>query len=218
MTQRTIPRMIKIARAEIGNDSESEVNTAWTGNFNAVQLQLLAEKMPGMSIGFLTSGIAKETNVNPSLRATLRVVQNLNSTFNTSYSGLGENFMEAAKHRGVTFWPWTFRNQDLFVNYIDQENAEVEIEKTPRLKESILVKTSVSIKGEGLKNNVVIISPIKEDAVVNLNGERVQQVIIDNSNIKEIRGAENVRKWTVQDGVDVTELKVYSSSGEEIEI
>ena len=62
------------------------------------------------------------------------------------------------------------------------------------------------------------ISPIKEDTVVNLNGERVQQVIIDNSNIKEIRGAENVRKWTVQDGVDVTELKVYSSSGEEIEI
>ena len=67
-------------------------------------------------------------------------------------------------------------------------------------------------------NNVVIISPIKEDTVVNLNGERVQQVIIDNSNVKEIRGAENVRKWTVQDGVDVTELKVYSSSGEEIEI
>ena len=35
MTQRTIPRMIKIARAETGNDSESEVNTSWTGNFNA---------------------------------------------------------------------------------------------------------------------------------------------------------------------------------------
>ena len=38
-------------------------------SFNASQLQLLAEKMPGMSIGYLTSGIANETNVNPSLRA-----------------------------------------------------------------------------------------------------------------------------------------------------
>ena len=26
--------------------------------------------------------------------------------------------MEAAKYGGVTFWPWTFRNQDLFVNYL----------------------------------------------------------------------------------------------------
>ena len=328
-----VDELIKLIK-EMGVENQVSVIS-----FNAAQLQLLAEKMPGMSIGFLTSGIANETNVNPSLRATLSAVQNLNSTFNTSYSGLGENFMEAAKHRGVTFWPWTFRNQDLFVNYlllgtnglttdynhwaadwaskltptqteyhltarrsveltaqietydrgvkdikpeivfidgqdyvtvegnvvtaqsdgtvqamlrytqelpggksydiytqpikievvgksnakdnqivIDQENAEVDIEKTPRLKEGILVTTSASIKGEGLKNNVVIISPIKEDTVVNLNGERVQQVIIDNSNIKEIRGAENVRKWTVQDGVDVTELKVYSSSGEEIEI
>ena len=30
MTQRMIPRMIKITRAETGNDSESEVNTSWT--------------------------------------------------------------------------------------------------------------------------------------------------------------------------------------------
>jgi glycerophosphoryl diester phosphodiesterase len=85
-------------------------------SFNDAQLQLLAEKMPGMSIGFLTGGYANETNVNPSLRSTLNVVQKLNSTFNTSYDGLGVNFMEAAKHRGLTFWPWTYRSQDLFIN------------------------------------------------------------------------------------------------------
>lgn len=306
-------------------------------SFNASQLELLAEKMPGMSIGFLTSGIANETNVNPSLRAALNVVQNLNSTFNTSYAGLGENFMEAAKHRGVTFWPWTFRNQEVFVNYfllgtnglttdynhwaadwassitpsqteyhlterrsvelnaqietydrqvkdikpeivlidgqahvtvegnvitaqgegtvhamlrytqtlpggksydlytepitievtgksnakdnmiiIDQENAEVEINKSPHMKEGIFVKTSASIKGEGLRNNTVTISATKEGAIVNLNGERVQHVIVDNSNVKEIKGAENVRKWTIQDGVDVADLKIYHSNGEEI--
>jgi glycerophosphoryl diester phosphodiesterase len=85
-------------------------------SFNAAQLQLLAEKMPGMTTGYLTGGLANETNVNPSLRSTLNVIQNLNSTFNTSYDGLGVNFMEAAKHRGLTFWPWTYRSQDLFIN------------------------------------------------------------------------------------------------------
>lgn len=85
-------------------------------SFNDAQLQLLAEKMPGMSIGFLTGGYANETNVNPSLRSALNIVQKLNSTFNTSYDGLGVNFMEAAKHRGLTFWPWTYRSQELFIN------------------------------------------------------------------------------------------------------
>ena len=308
-------------------------------SFNADQLQLLAQKMPGMSIGYLTSGIASETNVNPSLRRTLSLIQNLNSTFNTSYAGVGENFMEAAKHRGLTFWPWTYRDQGLFVDYfllgtnglttdythwasdwassivpvqteyhlterrsvelnaqietynrqvkevqpeivvidgqehvtvegntitsqgegtvhallrytqelpggksyalytqpitievtgkqnakenqiiIDEENAEIEIGKTPHMKDGILVTTSASIKGEGLKNNSVIISPTQEGTIVNLNGERVQQVIIENSNIKEIRGAENVRKWTVKDGIDVAGIKVYDRDNEEITI
>ncbi len=308
-------------------------------SFNEEQLKLLAEKMPGMSIGYLTSGIASETNVNPSLRRTLSLIQNLNSTFNTSYAGLGENFMEAAKHRGITFWPWTYRDQGLFVDYfllgtnglttdythwasdwasgivpvqleyhlterrsvevnaqietynrqvkevqpeivvidgqehvmvegnmitsqgegtvyallrytqelpggksydlytqpitievtgkqnakenqiiIDEENAEIEIGKTPHMKDGILVTTSASIKGEGLKNNSVTISPSQEGAIVNLNGERVQQVIIDNSNIKEIRGAENVRKWTVKDDIDLAGIKIYDRNNEEITI
>ena len=36
--------------------------------------------------------------------------------------------------------------------------------------------------------------------------------------LKKSEALKTFREWTVQDGVDVTELKVYSSSGEEIEI
>lgn len=86
-------------------------------SFHASQLQLLAEQMPGMSIGYLTSGFANETDVYPSLRSTLNTIQNLNSTFNTSYGGLGVNFLEAAKHRGVTVWPWTYRDEALFIDH-----------------------------------------------------------------------------------------------------
>ncbi|WP_100405606.1 glycerophosphodiester phosphodiesterase family protein [Bacillus solitudinis] len=86
-------------------------------SFNRNQIQLLGEKMPGMPAGLLTSGIASETDLYPSLREAIHITQNLNSTFNTSYSGLGENFMEAAKHRGLTFWPWTYRNTADFNKY-----------------------------------------------------------------------------------------------------
>ncbi|WP_164985298.1 glycerophosphodiester phosphodiesterase family protein [Ammoniphilus sp. CFH 90114] len=85
--------------------------------FNADQIKRLGEKMPGMSAGLLTSGYANENNVEKSMRETLKVIQPINATFNTSYSGLGKKFMEASKHRGMTIWPWTYRNQKDFINY-----------------------------------------------------------------------------------------------------
>ncbi|XEC96091.1 glycerophosphodiester phosphodiesterase family protein [Paenibacillus tarimensis] len=86
-------------------------------SFNDKQLKYLGEKMPGMSLGYLTGGYANETNIGRSLRNTLQVIQPLNATFNTSYPGLGENFMEASKHRGITVWPWTYRDRNIFVQY-----------------------------------------------------------------------------------------------------
>ncbi|MFE5323465.1 glycerophosphodiester phosphodiesterase family protein [Paenibacillus sp. NPDC056579] len=88
-------------------------------SFTGAQLQLLGQQMPGMSAGFLTGGYANEANVSRSLRETLKVIQPLNTTFNTSYDGLGEKFMEAAKHRGTTVWPWTFRNQNDYIRYYE---------------------------------------------------------------------------------------------------
>ncbi|MCQ6557387.1 glycerophosphodiester phosphodiesterase family protein [Paenibacillus mendelii] len=86
-------------------------------SFNGEQLKLLGQKMPGMSVGYLTGGYANEANISKSLRTTLQAIQPLNATFNTSYPGLGKNFMEASKHRGITIWPWTYRDQGTFVQY-----------------------------------------------------------------------------------------------------
>ncbi|ALS30162.1 glycerophosphoryl diester phosphodiesterase family protein [Paenibacillus sp. 32O-W] len=86
-------------------------------SFNADQLRRVREQMPWVSVGYLTGGYANEANVNKSLRETLKAIQGLNATFNTSYGGLGPNFMEAAKHRGMTIWPWTYRSEADFMSY-----------------------------------------------------------------------------------------------------
>lgn len=86
-------------------------------SFDANQLKRLALLMPEMPSGLLTGGIAKETNVNKSIRDTLLAVQSMNVTFNTSYDGLGKNVMEAAKHRGIIISPWTFNNKNDFIKF-----------------------------------------------------------------------------------------------------
>ncbi|NOU96742.1 DUF1080 domain-containing protein, partial [Paenibacillus sp. LMG 31456] len=89
-----------------------------TMSFDMNQLKRMAELMPEMPLGLLTGGYASETNVNKSLRETIKLLQSLNASYNTSYSGLGKNFMEAAKHRGIIISPWTFNNKNDFMNYM----------------------------------------------------------------------------------------------------
>lgn len=95
-------------------DAESAVNLM---SFNTDQLRRVATLMPEMPLGLLASGYASETNVTNSLRETLKLVQPLNATFNTSYSGLGEKFLEASKHRGLLVSPWTLNTKSGLIKY-----------------------------------------------------------------------------------------------------
>ena len=74
---------------------------------------------------------------------------------------------------------------------INKPYSFVNIDETIKNKE-IFVKTSVTLKGSGLKNNTVTISPTEHNAVIDLSGEEVQEVRLQTNKIKEIRGAENV--------------------------
>lgn len=95
-------------------EAESAVNLM---SFNTDQLRRVATLMPEMPLGLLASGYASETNVTNSLRETLKLVQPLNATFNTSYSGLGEKFLEASKHRGLLVSPWTLNTKSGLIKY-----------------------------------------------------------------------------------------------------
>ncbi|MBD2871895.1 glycerophosphodiester phosphodiesterase family protein [Paenibacillus arenilitoris] len=107
----TVDALVKLIKEK---DVEDQVAVI---SFSDQQLKRLGEQMPEMSMGFLTGGYANEASVNKSLRETLKVIQSLNTTFNTSYPGVGPKFMEAAKHRGITLWPWTFRDLNETMNY-----------------------------------------------------------------------------------------------------
>ncbi|MFD9628213.1 endonuclease [Peribacillus muralis] len=93
----------------------------------------------------------------------------------------------------------------------------VDLDETSKIEEGILLKSSYAVlKGLGLKNVTVTLKPDKEGAVIDFGGMAVKEVIIDNASVKEIRGAENVLKWTVTEGVDTKGIKFFNSKGEAI--
>lgn len=81
-------------------------------SFSQPQLKRMRELMPEVSAGFLTS-VPSGTQTARTLRQILAGTQELSSTFNPSYNNLTPTILEAAKHRGTTFWPWTYRDQNI---------------------------------------------------------------------------------------------------------
>lgn len=99
---------------------------------------------------------------------------------------------------------------------IQAANSLVNMDSTSVIREGIWLKNSATVKGEGLKNTKIIISPTSKDAVIDLSGAEIKEVLIDNANVKEIRGAENVQSWTVTNGVDTSNIIFKDSKGEVI--
>lgn len=85
-------------------------------SFNASQLLALQKVLPGMSMGYLIGGITSSDPV-ASVRATLELTQLYNTTFNQSYTGMNEDFIIESNHRGITVWPWTYRDRSIFQQY-----------------------------------------------------------------------------------------------------
>lgn len=99
---------------------------------------------------------------------------------------------------------------------IQATNSLINMDSTSVIREGIWLKNSATVKGEGLKNTKIVISPTSKDAVIDLSGAEVKEVLIDNTNVKEIRGAENVQLWTVTNGVDTSNIIFKDSKGEVI--
>jgi uncharacterized protein len=105
-----------------------------------------------------------------------------------------------------------FKTKKLTVN---NQGANITINATSEIREGIILKGSYAkLSGDGLKNTVIIISPVQPGAVIDLSGVEVKEVIIDQANISQIRGVENVKLWTVTNGVNVSAIKVTTVGGE----
>lgn len=98
---------------------------------------------------------------------------------------------------------------------VNNQGADITVGATTIIREGIILKSSYAkLSGEGLKNTVIIIAPVHPGAVIDLSGVEVKEVIIDNANVSQIRGAENVQKWTVSDDVDTSNIKFTNVGGE----
>ncbi|MCR2804847.1 S-layer homology domain-containing protein [Paenibacillus soyae] len=99
---KAVDALVRVIREQ---DAEDMINVM---SFNASQLRLFAEQMPGMPVGLLVgSGSETDVNVGKALRDTLRATQQLNATYNAGFIGMGQQYMEASKHRGIIISPWT---------------------------------------------------------------------------------------------------------------
>ncbi len=98
---------------------------------------------------------------------------------------------------------------------IGPDNALIKMDETSSITDGIHLKKSATLLGEGLKKTTVVISSA-QNAVVDFTGTEVKEVIIEKGKIQEIRGSENVQKWTFGNKVDPSEIKFFHSNGEEI--
>lgn len=88
------------------NDMESQVVLI---SFNTAQINLANEEMPWVSKGFL-NGINETGDLGESIYSILNSTAPMNATFNPAYQYINTNIVEELKHRGMTFWPWTYNN------------------------------------------------------------------------------------------------------------
>jgi uncharacterized protein len=98
---------------------------------------------------------------------------------------------------------------------ITHEGADITVAPTSTIRDGIVLKGAYAkLQGAGLENTVVIVSPTTAGAVIDLSGQAVKEVRIDNTNVSQIRGAENVRKWTITGLFDPTNIKIANVAGE----
>ncbi|MEK3882772.1 glycerophosphodiester phosphodiesterase family protein [Paenibacillus sp. PL2-23] len=99
---KAVDALVRIIREQ---NAEDLINVM---SFSSSQLSLFAQQMPGMPVGLLVgSGSETDVNVGKALRSTLRTTQTLNATYNAGFIGMGQQYMEASKHRGIVISPWT---------------------------------------------------------------------------------------------------------------
>lgn len=84
-------------------------------------VRLMHEKLPEISVGYLTSSITQnENDADNTLETVLGTVSPLATTYNPKYSAgkLGHNLLRRLSERGLTVWPWTLNDKTAFNEYL----------------------------------------------------------------------------------------------------
>lgn len=95
----------------------------------------------------------------------------------------------------------------------NKENVKVDLDGDSVIANGIFFYGQyVELSGEGFAENSVTIKPEKAGAIIDLKGTKVKELIIDGTNVKEIRGAENAT-IKYENGASKEQINVTDSEG-----
>lgn len=102
---------------------------------------------------------------------------------------------------------------------IGQPSVSVKLDEKSAITEGILYTgTYAEFQGEGFAKHSVTIKPTNVGAIIDFKGTNVQKLIIDGTNVKEIRGAENIQQVEFINGASAETIKFTNVKGEPIEV
>lgn len=86
-------------------------------SFSGDQIDRAREAMPWVSIGYLNGLNTTSDDPGSSMESIANLIQDDNATFNPSYNCVNKEVLDELANRGITAWPWTYNNYDVFVNH-----------------------------------------------------------------------------------------------------
>lgn len=86
-------------------------------SFSMAQIENSRAKLEGVSAGYLCQNLITDKSISSRLNNIMAQLLPRNATFSTAYTGVGKQAIQALAWRGITTWPWTYRNQKDYYSY-----------------------------------------------------------------------------------------------------
>lgn len=102
---------------------------------------------------------------------------------------------------------------------IGKPSVSITLDNHSLISEGILFTGAYAeFHGAGFAEHTVTIKPVNAGAILDFKGTVMKKVIIDGTNVKEIRGAENIQEIEFINGANPDTIKFTNSKGEPIEV
>lgn len=100
---------------------------------------------------------------------------------------------------------------------IKKPSVEMHLDGNSLINEGIIVNSNYSeFHGEGFKTTVITVKPQEAGAIIDLKGTELKKLIIDGTNVSEIRGAENIQEIEFINGAKAENIKITNGKGDPI--
>lgn len=165
-------------------------------SFHVAQIQRMKSQLPQFTTGLLTGNVPKTDNVNNDVKTLMQMTQRNCSTFNSSYENITPALLEAAKHRGITVWPWTFRHENVFKKYYQMGLYGLTTDSTQYASHYV-----VNMQVDQATRNIQVGEPLQFQAtLITQNGQHIQaeanQLILLSSQQASYRNSGSIRYVT----------------------